>query len=368
MQHQILQAGLAAGMSATEGFHSPKPTPPDPRFDGQKLLPELFVPSSTDRVALRGKHHDVEGSYITIGAWSWGDTATWHWKPEELPAVKEAWKILRQNGINWIDTAQNYGSGESERICGQLFEGLSRGDFVIQTKWDVIPNNAANLISPSHAPAKLLKGSLERMKLDHVDFYIVHGPIHPSSLSQVAKGLAECVNSGMTKTVGVANYRAEDMIKLAAELAKYDVPLALNQCEFSILRRHPETHGLIKACLDRGIVFQSYTSLGQGRLTGKYSPSNPPPKTYRFSSYDMRDLEPTRAVVKDIARKRGTSCSAVALNYNICKGAVPTVGVRSPEQAQQDSAALGWRLSEEDILRIDKVSIDGKSTKLWQQD
>ncbi len=205
------------------------------------------------------------------------------------------------------------------------------------------------------------------MKLDYINVYIVHGHIHTSSIAQVAKSLAECVNSGMTKTVGVANYSAEDMIQMADELAKYDIPLATDQCEFSILRRYPETYGLIKACRDRGIVFQSYSSLAQGRLTGKYNASNPPPKTYRFSSYDMKDLEPTLEVLNEIARERRTNCSAVALNYNISKGAVPTVGIRSPGQAQQASADLGWRLSENEISRIDRVSMEGKSTVLWQQ-
>ena len=114
-------------MSATECVHSSKPTPVDPSFNGlQSLLPESFVPSSTSRVTLRGKNGDVHAPNINIGAWSWGDTATWHWKPEERSSVREAWKVLLENGINWIDTAQAYGSGESERICAELFEGLPR--------------------------------------------------------------------------------------------------------------------------------------------------------------------------------------------------------------------------------------------------
>ena len=72
--------------------------------------------------------------------------------------------------------------------------------------------------------------------------------IHASSIAQVAKGLAERVEEGMTRAVGVANYDEGDMIKMAIELAKYDIPLATNQCEYSVLRRHPETHGLLKAC------------------------------------------------------------------------------------------------------------------------
>jgi aryl-alcohol dehydrogenase-like predicted oxidoreductase len=54
--------------------------------------------------------------------------------------VKEAWRVLLENGVNWIDTAQAYGSGESERICADLFEGMPREDFIIQTKWYVVPN------------------------------------------------------------------------------------------------------------------------------------------------------------------------------------------------------------------------------------
>lgn len=143
------------------------------------------------------------------------------------------------------------------------------------------------------------------------------------------------------------------------------MPLATNQCEFSVLRRYPETHGLIQACYDRDIVFQSYSSLAQGRLTAKYNARNPPPKTYRFSSYDMRDIEPVLEVLGDIARARGTSMSAIAPNYNIIKGAVPTVGLPSPEQAQQNVGALGWRLSDDEIRKIDSVSLEGKATRLW---
>ena len=367
MAQHILQAGLSAGMSATDGIHSSNITRVDRKFDGLKhVLPQSVVPTGQSRLTMRAAKGNIEVRYMSIGAWAWGDGSTWHWDPKELPAVKEAWEILRKAGLNWIDTAQAYGTGESERICGDLFEGISRDEFLVQTKWFMIPN-ITNIFSPSHAPAKMLKESLERMRLDFVDIYLVHGHIHPGSISQVAKGLVECVESGMAKAVGVANYSTEDMIQMADELAKYNIPLATNQCEFSVLRRHPEVHGLLQACKDRGIVFQSYSSLAQGRLTGKYTAEKEPPGTYRFSSYPMKNLEPTVKVLDDIARTRQTSISSVALNYNISKGAIPVVGVRSTVQARQDMKAMGWRLTKEEIIEIDKVSIEGKLTKLWQQ-
>lgn len=302
-QH-VLQTGLAAGMSATNGIHSSKPNPVDLSFDGLKhVLPQEVVPNGKSRVRMRGAKGDVNVPYICIGAWPWGDKATFHWDLAELPAVKEAWKIIRESSLNWIDTAQAYGDGESERICGTLLSGLDRNEFVIQTKWFVVPT-PTNIFSPSHAPAKMLKEALERMRLDYIDIYLVHGPIYPNSIAQAAKGLAECVEKGMTKAVGVANYSAKGMIQMTDELAKYGVPLLTNQCEYSVIRRHPEIHGLLAACKERNIVFQSYSSLAQGRLTGKYNAEHEPPKTYRFSSYPMKDLEPTLAVLSYITRTR----------------------------------------------------------------
>jgi aryl-alcohol dehydrogenase-like predicted oxidoreductase len=145
------------------------------------------------------------------------------------------------------------------------------------------------------------------------------------------------------------------------------VPLALNQCEFSILRRIPETSSLLQACRENGIVFQSHSSLAQGRLSGKYTKDNSPPKTYRFSSYPMEEIEPTLQVVRDIAHKRGVPMSAVALNYNLSKGVQPVVAIRKPVQVEQNVQPLGWRLANEEMQRLDDVSIEGKTTKLWQQ-
>jgi aryl-alcohol dehydrogenase-like predicted oxidoreductase len=196
---------------------------------------------------------------------------------------------------------------------------------------------------------------------------MVHGPIHLQSIATIAKGMAECVDKGLAKCIAVANYDAQDMIKMQEELAKYGVPLAANQCEYSVLRRHPETSGLLQACKERGIVFQSYSSLAQGRLTGKYTPENPPPKEYRFSSYNMEDIQPVLVVLQKIATAHGTTISAVALNYNLCKGISPVVGVRKPQQAIDNCSALGWRLTNDEIREIDAVSFEGHATSLWQQ-
>jgi aryl-alcohol dehydrogenase-like predicted oxidoreductase len=372
MQH-VLQTGLASGMSAVSGIHSGKHTKPNPVRDSNPsfnglatVMPQDWTPQATPNVVYKGKNGDVHAPPLCIGAWSWGDKATWHWKPEEEPAVIEAWKQCVSKGINFIDTAQVYGTGESESICGRLVQGMPRDSYIIQTKYYMVPQ-MKDILHPSEAPMRKLETSLKNFGLDYVDIYLVHGPIHVQSISTIAKSMADCVDKGMAKTVGVANYSLEDMLKMQEELAKYGVPLAINQVEFSVLRRIPELSGLLQACKERGIVLQSYSSLAQGRLTGKYTKDNPPPKQYRFSSYDMAAIEPVNAVLKVIADRHGVPISAVALNYNMCKGITAVVGIRKPEQAESNCQALGWRLSNEEITEIDGVSFEGHTTALWQQ-
>jgi len=365
---KILQTGLTVGMSATAGIHHSKPEHPDPKYDGKNILPPSFCPDARARVSIPTKKGPpIQMSYLCVGAWPWGDSGTWHWKPEELPAVIEAWQQLYAAGINFIDTAEAYGNGKSEEIVGELVAGLPRESVVIQSKWLGLPVAPTNLIHSADAPLKALKGSLKRLQLDYLDIFLVHGHIHRQSIPTVAKGLAKCVDLGLTRTVGVANYALDDFMEMRKELAKYDITLAINQCEYSVLRRCPEIDGDMVAYREMEVVFQSYSSLAQGRLTGKYTKDHPPPSTHRFSNYDMADVEPTLRVLEQIAQRRERSVAAVALNYNLSKGALPLVGIRNVIQARQALEALGWRLEQEEVASIDRCSFLGKRTKLWQQ-
>ncbi|KAF4980536.1 hypothetical protein FZEAL_3471 [Fusarium zealandicum] len=361
---QVIQTGLTVG---TSGLDSNKPNWVAPEHAGKNIWPESYCPEATARISFPTAKYSVSASHICIGAWPWGDKATWNWDKSQLPAVKEAWKTLYDAGINFIDTAESYGAGESEVIVGELVKDLPRDSFVVQTKYFSPPLKGEALLHPVDAPLTSLKGSLKRMGLEYVDIYLVHGPIHPQSISRIAEGMAQCVEQGLAHAIGVANYNVEDVKTIDDELAKYNIPLATNQCEFNILRRYPELTGNISTCRDHDMIFQSYSSLAQGRLSGKYTTESPPPKTYQFSSYRMEDLEPVLGTLKEISERLGKSVAAVALNYNLSKGALPVVGIRNVQQANCAIEALGWRLTQVDIVEIDKVSIEGYKTVLWQQ-
>src|SRR5207248_3353949 len=110
-----------------------------------------------------------------------------------------------------------------------------------------------------------------------VDLYQLHGPTSLRSKAALADALAAVHADGLVSAVGVSNYSVGEMERIHGELAKRGVPLASNQIEYSLLRRRPESTGLLAACRRLGVVPLAYSPIGQGRLTGKYSADNPPP-------------------------------------------------------------------------------------------
>lgn len=242
---------------------------------------------------------------------------------------------------------------------------MPRDYFVVQTKWLSTPD-LTNTIMQAGGPKPKLKDSLLRLNLEYVDIYLVHGPIHPSKISTVAKGMADCMESGMARAVGVANYDTKEMIKMADEPAKHNVPLSVCQCEYSIVRRLPKVSGIIREYKKRIVCFQGFASLAEGRLSGKYPRFNEPQRRQHFSSYPMHTLEPTINVLKSIAEERRVPVPAVALNYFINRGVLPLVGVRDAGQSEQDMQALGWRPTEDEMKQIEGVSLQGSRSSFMQ--
>ncbi|KAF9914360.1 hypothetical protein BX616_008451 [Lobosporangium transversale] len=321
------------------------------------------VPTQETRLTLGGS---LSVSPMAIGTWSWGDSK-WGYTPEMFKDIAATWDTLQDTevGINFFDTAEIYGKGESERIIGKfLKKSKEEGKIlpVIATKFVPLP---WRLRFPSSLLTSL-KASMERLGVDVVDLYQIHGPISLRSIEVIADSLAEAVKLGIVKSVGVSNYSISELTRMHAALAKHGIQLASNQVEFSLLRRYPETSGLIAKCHELGVAVMSYSPLGMGRLTGKYNAENPPPSGRYFSDYPMEELAPLLSVMESIAKKHNKPMSAVALNYNICKGTIPLAGARNPQQARQNAQALGWRLSEEEIAELDGVARIGRTTLFWQ--
>jgi aryl-alcohol dehydrogenase-like predicted oxidoreductase len=213
------------------------------------------------------------------------------------------------------------------------------------------------------------EASIERLGVEHVDLYQLHGPISLRSKAALAEALAEVHQAGLTRAVGVSNYSVREMTKIHQELAKRGLPLATNQVEYSLLRRVPETGGLLEACQQLGVVLLAYSPIGQGRLTGKYSAANPPPGKRGFSAHPMPMVDAVVAVLRRIGDERGKTPSQVALRWLIDKGTVPIPGAKSAAQARENAGALGWALSAGELAELDRCALAGTrslSNRFWQ--
>jgi aryl-alcohol dehydrogenase-like predicted oxidoreductase len=213
------------------------------------------------------------------------------------------------------------------------------------------------------------RGSLDRLGIDKIDLYQIHGPISLRSHEAMAEALAAAHEQGLIRAVGVSNYSITEMRRIHAALAKRGLPLASNQIEFSLLRRRPETSGLLAACRELGVVPIAYSPIGQGRLSGKYSATNPPPGRRDFSAHPMERVDQVVAVLREIGEAHDRTPSQVALNWTIAKGTVPIPGAKNADQARQNAGGLGWSLSEEDIARLDATALEGHASlrnRFWQ--
>jgi aryl-alcohol dehydrogenase-like predicted oxidoreductase len=333
------------------------------------------MPRSDETVAfghVRLARSDVALPLMGVGTWAWGDTATWGMNSYDrsygFDTIREAYRRSVATGVTFLDTAEMYGGGESERIIGRLLAEDREGGacVVVATKFIPWPWRVAL----SSALMAALRASLERLRLPAVHLYQIHGPISLRSHAAMAEALAEAYHGRLVKAVGVSNYSEREMRALHAELAKRGVPLATNQIEYSLLRTMSESNGLLGACRELGVVVLAYSPLGQGRLTGKYSAQNPPLGRRTFSDFPMAEVEPIVAELRRIGERHdGKTPAQVALNWLVCKGTVPIPGAKNRAQADENAGALGWRLSEEDVQALGRVAKRGQRRlmhRIWQ--
>jgi aryl-alcohol dehydrogenase-like predicted oxidoreductase len=205
---------------------------------------------------------------------------------------------------------------------------------------------------------RALKNSLERIGVESVDLYQIHWPTPLMSVDHMMDGMIECVKSGMTRTVGVSNFNQTQMLTAYSALARKNVPLTSNQVHYSLLNRKMEKNGLLARCKELGVRLIAYSPLEKGLLTGKYNAENHPPGT-RGGIYAnlLPKLEPLIKLMTAIGQDHGGKSNAqVALNWTICKGTLPIPGAKNVRQAQENAGALGWRLTDEEVARLDEMS------------
>ena len=298
---------------------------------------------------------------LGIGTWSWGDRLFWGYGSDYgEQEVEQAFEAAVDNGATFFDTAEVYGLGESEKLIGRFLKQSDR-QIQIATKYFPLPWRFN-----SQAVADALSDSLKRLQVERVDLYQVHTPFSFfMSQDTLMEALASEVKRGRILSVGVSNYSATQMQQAHDLLAKYDVPLAVNQVHYSLLSRKIEQNGILELARELGINILAYSPLDQGLLTGKYTPDNTEivqgarkldPK---FSASGLSKIEPVISKLKQLGEKYQKSPVQVALNWLVVQeNVIPIPGAKNPRQAAENAGAIGWELSKEDAQELGAIALN----------
>lgn len=269
-------------------------------------------------------------------------------------------------GVNFIDTADVYSFGDSERLLGQSLKnlGVARKDVVIATKvfgaMGDKPNDRG--ASRGHIMDSVEK-SLERLQTDHIDLYQIHGTDSVTPIDETLRAMDDLVSRGLVRYVGVSNWQAWRIAKaLGISERRGFARFETVQAYYSIAGRDLE-RDIVPMMNEEKVGLMVWSPLAGGLLSGKYGPGAPGNGEGRRATFDFPPVDKDRAwacvaVMREIAEKHGVSVATVALAYVLAKPFVTTViiGAKRIEQLDQNLAAVGLKLDADDLKRLDEVS------------
>ena len=281
----------------------------------------------------------------------------WRLDAGETAAVVDA---ALEAGINFLDTADIYGGGQSEAFLGRAL-GAHREEVVIATKFGMALEGQGKGASPAYI-RQAVEASLRRLGTDHIDLYQLHTPDPTVPIEETLGALDELVQAGKVREIGCSNFSVEQ-IREADQAAKGDAARFVSvQNEYNLLHREPED-GVLDECERLGLAFLPYFPLASGLLTGKYRQGESPPEGSRISkSGRFAELlsEHNLAIVEDLisfAEARDHTILDLAVSWLLARPIVASVisGATKPEQVRSNADAASWSLTEEELAEIDAI-------------
>jgi aryl-alcohol dehydrogenase-like predicted oxidoreductase len=267
-------------------------------------------------------------------------------------------------GINFIDTSNVYGRGAAETFLGDVLQKRARDSYVLATKlFFPMDDTGENQGLSRQQVFKQIDASLERLRTDHVDLYQCHRYDSQTPLEETMEALTEVVRQGKARYLGFSEWTPEQ-IRAALDLSPPSEKFVSSQPQYSILWRVPERE-VIPLCAANGISQIVWSPLGQGVLTGKYKPGEPPPPDTRMGN-DMgwamdrfRSDDVLEAVqrLRPIADGLGITMAQLAIAWVLREPNVASaiVGASRPAQVEDNAAASGIELDDETLAAIDEA-------------
>lgn len=306
-------------------------------------------------------HSELEVSPIGVGVMQFagGSGAL----QSVIPAIPEKDRIeivktALEGGINWFDAAEVYGAGRSERYLAEALGELDEisQKAVIATKWSSNFRFAGNI-------KKIINERLDKLDPYSIGLFQIHNSKSFSSLRAQMNAMAELIEDGLIRAIGVSNFNSEQMRTAQAALEERGLGLASNQVQYNLLNREIETNGMLETARELGISLIAWAPLASGILTGKFH-KNPeilahtPAARRRKLENQINSSRELISILDEIAARYKSEAAHVALAWLIEQGddivAIP--GVTRVEHVHESIGALNLQLSEEDINRLDQVS------------
>jgi len=264
-------------------------------------------------------------------------------------------------GVNYFDTASNYGEGQSESFLGAAL-GSRREDVVIGTKFGVAVKGweGSGGASPEYV-RKATERSLRELNTDYIDLLMIHFPYPEDPIEDTLEAMSALIDEGKVRQIGCSNFdRAELTQALDISAEKGFAGFVGNQVQYSMLHREPDTTGLDQVCIDRGVGLLPFYPLGNGLLTGKTRRGQPPKGRLQMDRYQKFLTDENFDLVEGVeafAMERGLSMVQVALGWLLAQDAVPSVtpGATTAEQVASNVLAADWAPSSDDLAELEKV-------------
>ncbi|MFN4082271.1 MAG: aldo/keto reductase [Bacteroidia bacterium] len=294
-------------------------------------------------------------SEICLGTMGFG--TEWNWGADKQTAF-EILQAYTDNGGNFIDTANRYTEGTSEKWIGEFIQN-NRDHFVIATKYSLY-DNLTNVNASGNNRKNMMRSveqSLKRLNTEFIDLLYLHIWDNLTPIDEVMRGLDDLVRQGKVNYIGISDTPAWVISKgqTLAELMGWSKFIAL-QLEYSLLQRTPERE-LIPMAKHFGLTVTPWASLAGGALTGKYLFGDKGRLPENSKRLNPKSTEITKTVV-DIAENLGCKPSHVALQFTMQMGfsSIPIVGATKVSQLIENLNCLDVNLSEDDMNRLNDVS------------
>jgi aryl-alcohol dehydrogenase-like predicted oxidoreductase len=291
------------------------------------------------------------------------------WKPIAGVGQNLANELLRRSlaaGINFVDTADVYTNGESEKALAQAIAslGIPRQNIIIATKAYGRTGPGRNDVGASRGHImNAIEASLRRLNTDYIDLYQIHASDSVTPVEETLRALDTLVSQGKVRYVGCSNWYAWQIMKaLGISEAKNLAKLDTLQAYYSIAGRELERE-IVPLLRDQRTGLLVWSPLAGGLLSGKYSRENQKPEDSRRSAFDFPIVDKERTwrildVLRPVAEAHSTSVAAVALAWILAKPFVTSViiGAKRVDQLDQNLSAVDIALTDDEMRRLDEVS------------